>query len=118
MNPWWAGVRNFLDSPVKESDNVRGPVVVAEVRECQTTLRLGELKNRSFKTGGFAIPNEAFSWLSRLVKNDLLMQIGICWKRYKNFGRITILIRLTRPARDMGSEDHLDRSDLHLAKSV
>lgn len=54
---------------------------------------------------------------SNLVKKDLLMQIGTCWKRYKNFGKIAILIRFTRPITERGREPHLAMSNLHLSKS-
>ncbi len=58
------------------------------------------------------------SWCwSTLTKKAFLRQIGICWKRYRNFGRITILIRLTRPARDKGMIAHLYKSDLHLSNN-
>ena len=34
---------------------------------------------------------------------------GIDWNKYKSFGKIFILIMLTRPIKEMGSSDHLLR---------
>lgn len=41
----------------------------------------------------------------------------MCWKRYRHFGRMTILKRFTQPARDRGRAAHLDRSDSHFSNN-
>ena len=44
------------------------------------------------------------------------MRTGMFWKRYKNFGRTTILTKLTRTTKDNGRPARLSKSSLHLSR--